>query len=113
MVENANKLITPYLEKMDKKRMSSQSKAYLEVIASNLEELVSPFATNLSSKLVGLTPGQIQIADLIRKGKTSKEIAATLNVSENAVTVQRFKIRKKLNLLNKKVNLRSYLQSLS
>ncbi len=109
---NANKLITPYIEKMDKKRMGAQNRAYLEVIASGLKELVSPFASTLSSKEVVLSPTEIRVADLVRQGKTSKEIASLMNVSANAITVHRYNIRRKLGLLNKKVNLMSYLQSL-
>ena len=113
IMENANKLITPYLDKMDKRKMGAQNRAYLEVIASGLKELVSPFANTFSSKQVGLSPAEIRIADLVKQGKTSKEIASLLNVSTNAITVHRYHIRKKLGLLNKKINLRSYLQSLS
>ena len=113
VVENANKLIAPYIDKMDKERMSGRNRAYLELIAANLDQLVSPLARNLTSEMANLTPGQIQIADLVRKGKTTKEIAAALNISANAVSVQRFKIRKRLNILNRRVNLRSYLQTLT
>ena len=112
IMDNVNKLITPYLEKMDKRRMGSKNRAYLDVITTGLKELVSPFASALSAKEVVLTPTEIQVADLIRQGKTSKEIAALMNVSANAITVHRYNMRKKLGLLDKKVNLRSYLQSL-
>ena len=112
IMNNVNKLITPYLEKMDKKRIGSKNMAYLDVIASGLKELVSPFAGTLSSKEVVLSPTEIQVANLIRQGKTSKEIAFLMNVSANAITVHRYKIRKKLGLLNKKVNLMAYLQNL-
>ena len=113
VMENVTKLISPYIEKMDKRRMGSQNIAYLEVIASGLKELVSPFAKTLSSKHAVLTPTEIRVAELVRQGKTSKEIATLLSVSANAITVHRYNIRRKLGLLNKKVNLRSYLQSLS
>jgi PAS domain S-box-containing protein len=113
VVENVTKLITPYIEKIDKRRMGSQNKAYLEVIIQGLTEIVSPFSNTLSSKHTVLTPTEIRVSDLVRQGKTSKEIASLLNVSANAITVHRYNIRRKLGLLNKKVNLRSYLQSLS
>lgn len=113
VVENANKLIAPYIDKMDKERMSGRNRAYLELIAANLDQLVSPLARNLTSEMANLTPAQIQIADLVRKGKTTKEIAAALNISSNAVSVQRFKIRKRLKILNRKINLRFYLETLA
>ena len=113
IVENVNKLITPYIDKMDKRRMGAPNRAYLEVIAAGLKELVSPHVHTLASIQYGLSPTEIQVADLVRQGKTSKEIGALLHVSANAITVHRYNIRRKLGLLNKKVNLRSYLQSLS
>jgi PAS domain S-box-containing protein len=76
-----------------------------------LEDLVSPLATKLSSNYLALTPTELQITDLIKHGKTSKEIAAMLNVSAKAVSFHRGNIRNKLGLTNKKINLQTYLQS--
>jgi DNA-binding CsgD family transcriptional regulator len=76
-----------------------------------MDDHMSPFAETLSSKYFSLTPSEIQIADLIKHGKTSKEIASILNVSPKAVSFHRGNLRKKLGLLNKKVNLRTYLQT--
>ena len=112
VMENVNKLIKPYVEKMHNSRMDSKNRGYLEVVGEGLKELVSPFASTLSSKEVVLTPTEIQVADLIRQGKTSKEIASLMNVSVNAITFHRYNMRKKLGLQKKKINLRSYLQSL-
>jgi DNA-binding CsgD family transcriptional regulator len=58
------------------------------------------------------TPREIDVAALVREGKTSKEIADLLNVSVSAVDFHRKKIRKKLGLKNDKSNLRSHLLTL-
>ncbi len=108
---NLKKLILPYIEKIEKTKLNEKNATYLGIIKSNLWELVSPFANKLSSKFFELTPSEIQIIDLIKHGKTSKEIASLLNVSPKAVSFHRGNIRKKLGLSNKKINLRSYLQS--
>jgi len=113
ILTNVKKLVFPYTEKMDKGSLDEKNQAYLSAIKSNLKNLISPFANTLSSKYFGLTPTEIQIADLIKLGKESKEIASLLNVSCNAISFHRGNIRKKLGLLNKKINLRSYLQSIS
>ncbi len=59
------------------------------------------------------TPTEIRVANLIREGKTIKEIAGILGVSENAINHHRQNIRNKLGLNKQKVNLRTHLLSLS
>ncbi|MHC4457991.1 MAG: PAS domain S-box protein [Planctomycetota bacterium] len=108
---NIKKLIFPYIEKLQNKRQDEDSQVYVNIIKSNLGDLISPLASTLSSKYFTLTPTEIQVTDLIKQGKTSKEIAAMLNVSPKAVSFHRGNIRKKLGLLNKKINLKSYLHS--
>lgn len=87
-------------------------KQYLNVLAGNLKEIVSPFMKNVQSLQKYLTPQEIQVADLIRKGMRTKEIAGVLNTSDSTIGTHRNNIRKKLNLTRQGVNLRSYLQSL-
>jgi len=56
-----------------------------------------------------LTPTEIQVAVLIKEGKSSKEIAESLRVSAAGIDFHRKNIRKKLGLKNTKTNLRSFL----
>jgi len=111
LLVNIKKLVFPYLEKLDKGRLEVESQTYLDIIKSNLKDVISPMANTLSSNYLALTPTEIQIADMIKHGKTSKEIAAMLNVSAKAIAFHRGNIRKKLGLTNKKRNLQTYLQS--
>jgi DNA-binding CsgD family transcriptional regulator len=67
----------------------------------------------LTSKYFGLTPKEVQVAGLIKQGKTSKEIAELFNVSTRAVQFHRQNIRAKLGLKNRQANLGTYLMSLS
>ena len=83
------------------------------ILESNLTNILSPFLNKLSLKYKNLTPREIQIAHLIKEGKTSKEIAELLNMSPGTVAFHRENIRNKLNLKNNKENLRSYLMTLS
>ncbi|MBW1959797.1 MAG: helix-turn-helix transcriptional regulator [Deltaproteobacteria bacterium] len=92
--------------------MNDQQTTCLNILESNLNDIVSSFARELSSKYLALSPTEIQVASLIKEGKQTKEIADILNLSTNTIVSHRYKIRSKLGLKNKKVNLRAYLQSL-
>jgi DNA-binding CsgD family transcriptional regulator len=111
LLTNVKKLVLPYIEKLENSHLNEDAQTFVNIIKSNIDDLISPLASNLSSKYFALTPAEIQIADLIKQGKTSKEIASMLNVSPKAVSFHRGNLRKKLGLLNKKINLRTYLQS--
>ena len=113
LLTNIKKLIFPYIEKLEARRLDADAQTYVDIVKSNLSDLISPLANSLSSKYFELTPSEIQIADLIKAGKTSKDIASMLNVSPKAVSFHRGNLRKKLGLVNKKINLRTYLQSFS
>ena len=111
IVSNVQTLILPYLEKLKKSQLPENKKAYVNIIETNLNEIISPFAHGVSHKYFNLTPTEIQIADLIKQGQTTKEIAEFLNVSAKTVEFHRDNIRKKLGLKNKKINLRTHLLS--
>jgi PAS domain S-box-containing protein len=113
MLHNVEKLVLPYLEKLKTRMSQSEEYAYIEIMESNLREIILPFAPSLSGNLAKLTPTEIQIADLIRKGKTTKEIAKLLKLSPITISSHRQNIRKKLGLTNKKINLQTSLQQIN
>jgi PAS domain S-box-containing protein len=109
---NVKRLIEPYLSKLKNSGLDERQATYLEILESNLKDIVSPFATRLSSEYLGLTPKEIQVASLVKEGKTTKEIAELLNSSVSAIRFHRENVRKKIGLTNQKANLRSRLLSL-
>lgn len=111
VLANVKELVFPYVEKLNNCRLNDRQMVYLNIINSNLEEIVAPFLHKLSSKYSDLTPGEIQVAGLVKDGKTTKDIAATLNSSTGAIDFHRNNLRKKLGLRNTKTNLRSFLLS--
>jgi len=108
---NIKLLILPYIEKL-KGKIDAGSRSYINVLESNLKDIVSPFAQKMSVQFLSLTNKEVQIANLIKEGLSTKEIANFLNVSESAINLHRYRIRHKLRL-TKGHNLRSYLSSLS
>jgi PAS domain S-box-containing protein len=112
VISNLKKLVIPYIEKIKKGRLEGNDLVSLNVIESNLKDIASPFASRLSSEYLSLTPKELQVADLIKEGKTTKEIAEFLSLSPATVEIHRYHIREKLGLSRKKANLRTYLCSL-
>ncbi|HAY39205.1 MAG TPA: hypothetical protein DCY53_07570 [Desulfobacteraceae bacterium] len=112
LIHNIKELVDPFIEKLKKSRLTEQQKGYVQIITSNLEEIVSPFVRHLSANYIKLTPTEIQVANFVKQGKTTKDIAAQLNLSARTIEVNRNNIRKKLGITNQKINLRTYLLSL-
>jgi len=113
VLSNVKELVVPYLEKLKKTGLDEKQETYLSILESNLNDIISPFLRRLSAKYLNLTPTEIQTANLVKEGKTTKEIAELLRSSKWAIDFHRNNLRKKLGLKNKKANLSSYLSSLT
>lgn len=109
---NVDRLVLPYVDTLLQGRLQDKHRILLEVVENNLKEIVSPFLHSLSTLNVMLTPQEIEVANMVRSGKASKEIANVLNLSVSGVDFHRKSLRKKLGLTNTSKNLRSYLLSL-
>jgi len=112
VVSNVKELILPFVEKLKNGHFSQEYKAYIEVLETNLSEICSPFLKNLSLQHAHISPMEVQVANLIKAGRSNKEIASILGVSLNTVMTHRYRLRSKLGLKQKKVNLRSFLNSI-
>ncbi len=112
VVLNVKELVVPYAEKLRAMLTDGKQIAYLNVLESNLNEIISPFAHKLSSRYSSLTPMEIRTAQFIKDGRTSKEIADLLNLSSRTIESHRKNIRTKMGLHGRKANLRSHLLSM-
>ena len=109
---NVRELVLPFLKKVKNGRLDAEQMAYIGVLESNLNDIISPFLRTLSSKYSNLTPTEIHVTNLIREGTTNKEMANFMNLSIRTIDFHRENIRKKLGIKNRKTNLRTHLLSI-
>lgn len=108
---NVKEYLIPYINRLKNGPLTKNQRHCIEFLESGLQDIISPFAQKLTSWYMHITPGELQVANLVKEGRTSKEIAEILNSTERAVVAHRTNLRKKFGL-KKKTNLRTYLLSL-
>lgn len=84
---------------------------YFDLLKDNLKDLANT-SGGIIHAYSRLTSREIEICNLIRHGSTSKEIAQELNISLLTVNKHRERIRRKLVISNKNINLASYLKNI-
>jgi PAS domain S-box-containing protein len=114
LTQNVRDLLSPYVHRLRKSGLRDMQTKIVEEIEVTLNQIVSPFVRSMNANChyAKLTPTEIQIANLVRGGRSTKEISDILNTSIRSVDFHRDNIRKKLDLNKKKLNLRSFLMSL-
>jgi DNA-binding CsgD family transcriptional regulator len=113
VLTNVKDLVLPYVEKLKNARLKPKEKTLVEIVDDHLNDIISPLLQSFANAKILLTPQEMQVASLVKDGKTSKEIANILNVAETTVNFHRKNLRQKFGLTNKQSNLRSYLMSIS
>jgi DNA-binding CsgD family transcriptional regulator len=112
VLSNIKDLVFPYVEKLKRAPLRPKDKSTVAIIENHLNDIISPLLQHLSSVNILLTPQEMQIASLVKDGRSSKEIAEVLNVSETTVHFHRKNLRHKLGIKNVSTNLRTYLMSI-
>jgi DNA-binding CsgD family transcriptional regulator len=108
--DNVKKILMPMIYALAMEVPRPQRR-YVELLRDNLEEITSPFVSQLSRAHHSLTPTEIGICNMIRNGLTSKEIAQMRGVSPATISRHRERIRRKLGITGSDTNLASYLQA--
>ncbi|MBF0385171.1 MAG: PAS domain S-box protein [Candidatus Omnitrophica bacterium] len=104
VINNVQGLVLPLIKKL---QLKGESRKLVHLLHKSIEELASSFGTYVFERR--LSPREIEVGNMIKNGLTGKEISRLLNISFETVEMHRKNIRKKLGLVNKKVNLASYL----
>ena len=110
-VNNQERLLVPFLEKLRQTQLLPQQEALVDILMENVATTTRSLGGPLSKVKNHLSLTEFEVASLIARGKPSLEIASILNISPSTVGIHRNNIRKKLNLVNKGINLATYLQS--
>jgi DNA-binding CsgD family transcriptional regulator len=110
IVSNYQITVLPVIEKLKELHPTGPERFLMEALDVNIRNLSSNFGSALVKNQVRLSPRQMQICQLIRAGKDSKEIAMELGLSHQTVIVHRKNIRKKLGLKKNRTNLATYIK---
>ncbi|MCM2283835.1 MAG: PAS domain S-box protein [Desulfobacula sp.] len=109
---NYKLFLSPVIDNLKKAATQKKQEDLIDILESRLNNILSPFLKKLSNPFLNLTSTEIHIAELIRFGKSNKEISELLGSSIGTIARHRENIRKKINLTHKKINLRAFLSSL-
>lgn len=113
VLANVKTSVLPYIEKLKEGILTRHQKNCLKMIEEQMKEIVAPFLRTISRSSFDLTPQELRVADLVKHGNTTKEIAGILRISMKTVDYHRDNLRKKLGIKNNKTNLRSFLLKFS
>lgn len=105
------KAVLPYITLLRQSPLGGREKKYLDIITDHIRAVGSSFIKKLSNPTLGLTKKEILVADMVRQGRKTKEIAELLNIQPPSVETYRNRIRKKLQLNKKRITLHQYLNA--
>lgn len=113
ILRQIKQLVLPHVSKLKKRagqgRIDDQ---YLDLLEANLDTITSSFADRLVTAFENLTPTEIEVAQMVMAGKTTKDIAFIMSRETSTIDFHRNNIRKKLGIASRGSNLRRHLLSL-
>ncbi len=111
ILANIERVVLPIISHLEG-RLDARANRYVTLLKQTLGEITAPFAATLDSAYRQLTPVEIEICNLIRRGYGSKQIAELRHSSVQTVVKQRKIIRRKLGIDSEKVSLANFLAKL-
>ena len=113
VLANVNLLVKPVLVGLRQTKTPEVRDSLLQALEKHLDDLTSSFTPLLTSAEYQLSPRELEVAGLIKSGRTSDEIADILGISLNSVLFHRNNIRGKMGLKGKRIRLVNHLQSIT
>lgn len=108
---NIDKVVMPILYALTP-AVAKHKRKYLDILKTSIEEIASPFTSQIINHFHSLTPTEVDICNMMRNGLRTKEIANLRGVSAATISRHREHIRRKFKITNQNINLTTYLQSL-
>ena len=102
-------LVNPYLDLLRQSSINEKQAETIRIIAAHIDSITHQFSPKARKIMLKLSPRETIIADLVRQGKTSKDISEILHISLRTVETYRNNLRKKLGINKQKISLRTYL----
>ena len=112
VILNINQYVLPNFVKLESTDLTMGQKTILATIKESLHNITSSFTSKVGVMRFNLTPVELEVANYVKYGRSSKEIAELLNLSILTIESYRKSIRKKIGLTNTKENLRTRLMEL-
>jgi PAS domain S-box-containing protein len=109
LCSNIDNLLRPTLRKLQQEgRLGRRD---VDVLVQGLDEITGKHIDEYRNNVSKLTPRELDILDMIRTGRSSKQIADALGLSSQTVHKHRQSIRRKLQLDHREINLAAYLRT--
>ena len=113
VLSHIKSLILPCIDALRRTGLSKKQDLLVNLMEARLNHVASSYCLPFTTIHPAFTPKEIQVALLVRDGKTTKEIASFMGVSSRAIDFHRYNMRKKLGLVKSKQTLRARLLSLT
>jgi PAS domain S-box-containing protein len=113
VLANVKTLLLPCIEKLKGGALTPPQRDCLNTLEERINGIISPFLHRINQAYFDLTPQEIRVAECVKNGHTTKEIANMLCISIKTVDYHRDRIRRKLGLRNRHASLRSFLLNFS
>lgn len=111
IAENYLITIAPLIDHLKSLNLAPSQAYLLETLEFNLKHINSIFRINVRAHTKKLSSREIEICQMIRAGKDSRQIAHALGLKIQTVMVHRKHIRRKLGLRKGSVRLSTFLQA--
>ncbi|EBA17707.1 GGDEF family protein [Roseobacter sp. SK209-2-6] len=114
ILEQVRSLVLPHLDRLEPVlKGQAPHISSLDLARENLCQITETLTDKLSAAFARMTPAEIEVAQLVMSGRTTKDIAAALSRETSTIDFHRNNIRRKLELDGRAQNLRSHLLAIS